>query len=164
MKNEAAFKVHFRKSVTKHKGFSLALAAPMISGIPDMYIIMPGHIPILIEAKWLGTIKKRDFRRKVQFTPLQALWLGECHKITPYSAMGLVGLIYNDKLHAVLVAHGTEQFQTMTHDFQDQCAFLSVDKEKDYFNIPELFQKVPIPRIATGEGNKDVTTELRMAV
>lgn len=147
MKNEAEFKLQFKKSVSKHGGYCMTLAAPMISGIPDLYVIMPGYLPIVLEAKWMGKIIKSTFNRKPQFTPMQEEWLNELHKRVSYSALGLMGFIYNDKVHAAFIVPTTQQFSRFNHNFVFDCAYCAIDKHKDFFNIPLLFSKVPIPRI-----------------
>ena len=49
MNNEASFKKIFCDSVKRDKGFTMKLAAPMFGGIPDLYIIYPGYMPILLQ-------------------------------------------------------------------------------------------------------------------
>jgi hypothetical protein len=147
MKTESEFKSAFRKSVRRYKGFSMALAAPMISGIPDIFVVMPDYMPILFEAKWLGEITREKFSRKIQFTPLQLLWIGECHSVNPYTAMGLVGCIYKDKIHAILVAHGTPQFYQLSSCFLTDCSYSILSAETKVFDVPAMFSKVPIPRL-----------------
>lgn len=146
MKNEADFKSLFKKSVRAQKGFSLSLAAPTIAGIPDLYVIMPGYLPIMLEAKYLKDVNL-TFKRKLQFTGLQRLWIEECHQITAYSAMGLIGFKYNDTPHAVMVAYGTDQFESLTHNFMDECAYVALDKTTRLFNVLDLFSRVPIPKV-----------------
>ena len=147
MKNEAQFKSLIKKSIRAQKGFSLSLAAPMISGLPDLYCVLPSYIPVLLEAKWLGTIERNTFKRKIPFTPLQVVWIQECHEVSPYSAMGVVGLIYKGEIHCALVEYGTELFNTFDHTFIDRCSYVTYNKDKKTLDILELFAKVPIPRI-----------------
>ncbi len=164
MKNEAAFKTAFRKSVRRHKGFSLPLAAPMFAGIPDMYIIMPGYMPLLVEAKWLGEISRDKFSRKVPFSPLQMLWIKECHEVNPYSALGLIGCIYHDKVHAIFVVHGTPMFYQLSNCFLTDCAYTTLNRNKggpdNLFDIPDLFARVPIPKLASLPRATDILEEL----
>lgn len=147
MKNESEFKSAFKRSVRRYKGFSMSLAAPMISGIPDMFIVMPGYMPLLLEAKWLGEISRERFSRKVLYTPLQLLWIGECHDVNPYTAMGLAGCIYKGKIHAILLAHGTPQFYQLSSCFLTDCSYSTMSAETKVFDIPDMFSKVPIPRL-----------------
>ena len=147
MKNEAEFKSEFKRSVRRYKGFSLSLAAPMISGIPDLFVVMPGYMPILLEAKWLGEIKRNKFNRKIPYKPLQLLWIQECHNVNPYTAMGLIGCIYQDKIHAILVAYGTPQFYQLSNCFLTDCAYSTISAETKVFDVQHMFSKVPIPRL-----------------
>jgi hypothetical protein len=147
MKNEAEFKSLFKRSVRAAKGFSISLAAPMLPGIPDLYVVVPGYIPVLLEAKWLGEIKREKFSRKPQFTSMQLLFLDSCHSITPYSAMGLLGFYYLDTLYACLVAYGTPMFYSFSSNFLTDCAYSALDKTTKGFKVLELFAGVPIPKI-----------------
>lgn len=153
MKNEADFKAKFKKSVKYHRGFALSLAAPMLVGIPDMYVALPEYLPILLEAKWLGEIKRDKFKRKIPFTAMQMHWLTECDNVLPYSAMGLIGFEYKEQIYAVLVKPGTPYFYELTDGFLVNCANVVCKRKEtniDYsqFDVTDLFKQVPIPRIA----------------
>lgn len=149
MKNEAEFKSLFKKSVKIYKGHTITLAAPMFSGIPDLWVCIPGYLPVLMEAKWLGEIKRTKFSRKIPFTPMQIEWIKNCDNVCSYSAMGLIGFKYgNDSLvHAALVKYGTPLFYNFTQDFLTDCAFVTISEKM--LDIVELFSKVPIPRMQT---------------
>lgn len=155
MKNESEFKTLFKKSVTRAKGLSLSLAAPMIVGIPDLYVVVPPFIPLLLEAKWLGKIERDKFNRKVPFTPLQDLFLNQCHGVSPYSAMGLIGFIYQKQIHAVLVVHGTPLYYQMSHCFINDCAYTKKSDDTKVFNVLDLFSQVPIPKIAYAQPRRE---------
>lgn len=145
--NEAKFKTAFKKSVKAHKGFSLSLAAPMIVGIPDLYVVLPEYLPVLLEAKYLGEIKREKFSRKVPFTLMQQHWIQSCDNVSPYSAMGLVGFKYNNLYYAVLVKFGHKQFFNMSQDFLSECSYVRVVSLSETFDVSALFANVPIPKI-----------------
>ena len=147
MKNEAEFKTLIKKSVTWQKGYSISLAAPMLAGIPDLYIVMPSYIPILLEAKWLGEIKREKFSRTPQFSPMQIDFLQSCHEVSPYSAMGALGFIYKEQIHCALVAYGTPLFYNFDSTFKIDSAWVTRSAVTKRFDILELLGKVPIPRI-----------------
>lgn len=147
MKNEAEFKSLIKKSISSQKGYSISLAAPMLSGIPDLYCVMPSYIPVLLEAKFLGEIKRSLFTRKIPFSPMQELFLKSCHEVSPFSAMGIIGFIYEDQLYAALVAYGTPLFYNFNSTFKVDCAWVAKDERTKKLDILELFGKVPIPRI-----------------
>lgn len=161
MKNEAAFKKAFKLSVRRYKGFSLSLAAPMISGIPDLFVVMPGFMPVLLEAKWLGEIKREKFSRKMEYTSLQMLWIKECHEVNPYTAMGLAGFIYNNQIHACFVVHGTPQFYQLSNCFLTDCAYSKLSSTTKVFDIPHMFAKVPIPRITRVPHAPDILEQMQ---
>ena len=147
MKTEAEFKTLFKKSVRAAKGTSISLAAPMLVGIPDLWVAIPGYLPILLEAKFLGEFKREKFSRKVPFTPMQVNWIRECDDVCPYSAMGLVGFYYKELLRAALIKYGTPLFYNFTQTFQVDCAHTTYNYTKKAFDIFDLFAKVPVPRI-----------------
>lgn len=157
MKNESEFKSMFKKSIRRYHGFSLSLAAPMVVGIPDLFVVMPGYMPILLEAKWLGEISRERFSRKIQFTPMQLLWIKECHDVNPYTAMGLIGFKYNNHTYACLVAYGTPMFYQFSNCFLTDCAYSILSAETKVFDVPGMFAKVPIPRIpVTRKGTSEI--------
>jgi hypothetical protein len=61
--------------------------------------------------------------------------------------MGLIGCIYQGKIHAILVAHGTPQFYQLSNCFLTDCAYATLLAETKVFDVPEMFSKVPIPRL-----------------
>ena len=146
MKNEREFKQLIKKSVKHYKGVYLALAAPMLAGLPDSYISMPPYIPLLVEMKWLGEVNN-IFKRTIRFTPMQKFFIEQCHNISPYSAMGLIGFIYNKEIYCALVAHNTPLFTVFNNSFLTDCAYVCKDRSVRLFNVLELFSKVPIPKI-----------------
>lgn len=105
MKNEAQFKYAFKQSVKAAKGFSLSLACPSISGIPDLYCILPSYVPILLEAKWLGEIDADKFSRKIKYSALQRNFLKEINKVGTNTAFGLIGFKDKGQYIAVLINH-----------------------------------------------------------
>lgn len=145
--NEAKFKDKFKKSVRNHGGAAISLAAPMISGIPDLWVALPEFMPVLLEVKYLGEISRDKFSRKVPFTEIQQHWIQQCDNVLPYSAMGLVGFYYNSLYYAVLVKYGTPCFYKMTSDFKTQCSYVSIPNLNIHFDITTLFHNVPIPRV-----------------
>lgn len=155
MNNEAEFKKVFKQSVKAQHGYSMSLAAPMFSGIPDLYIIMPHFMPVLLEAKWLGEIKRDTFFRKIPFTEMQIHWIDQCHSVSPYSAMGLIGLKYKSIVYAALVAHGTPLFYSFTNSFLTDCSSVEYSNVsgRKLFDVEKLFTHVPIPKIATTRKN-----------
>lgn len=154
MKNEAEFKTMFKRSVSYERGMSISLAAPMLVGTPDLYVAMPGFLPILIEAKWLGTITKDTFKRKVQYTPMQRMYLTQIHNIVPYGAVGLVGFKFQGQTWAVMLPCDNSHFDSITHSFVTETANCLLLKATPLmprrFSVSMLFDQVPIPRLARG--------------
>lgn len=145
MKNEADFKKAFKKSVKAFKGYSMTLAAPTISGIPDLYVIIKGYMPVLIEAKWLGELNNPTFKRKINYSPLQLHWIRESNKVQRYASMGLVGLKRADKIYCILQEVDTLNNNYITHNFIiDYNYVVYTDK---LFSVQTLFELANIPKI-----------------
>jgi len=146
MKNEAAFKSAFKKSVKAQKGFCLSLAAPMIAGIPDLYVVINGFIPVLLEAKWLGEVNQAKFTRKVAYSEIQKHWITECNKVQPYTALGLVGLKYGRSLYSCYIQEvykGDNYISSTTEHF--------VNMVDSHFDVIQLFELIKVPKV-----NKEV--------
>jgi hypothetical protein len=140
MKNEADFKSAFKKSVKAQGGYAISLAAPMLIGTPDLYVIMPGYAPVLLEAKWLGIVGAK-FKRKLQFTAMQRHYLEECNKVRTGSALGLIGFKFDKIYHAVLVLPEAEH---LNNDF----AYLPwTSFESGKCNVLDLFSASNIPKM-----------------
>jgi hypothetical protein len=133
MKNEAQFKQVFKKSVSKAGGVAISLAAPMVSGIPDLYCLLPNIQPILLEAKWLKRIKRPIFSRKIPYSTVQHYYLKQCDQRLRNSAMGLIGLEWNGDIYAVLMEANE------THITQDFLKFKCWSKLDRLFDIEILF-------------------------
>lgn len=151
VKNEAEFKSLFKKSVRAQKGFSLSLAAPMVVGIPDLFVVMPGYMAILLEAKWLGEIKRDNFSRKLLFTPMQINWIETSHKVNPYTAMGLIGFVYKENIHACFVAYDTPLFSQFDNTFLTNCSYSIRCQQTKLFDVSAMFAKVPIPKLCISD-------------
>jgi hypothetical protein len=128
----------------------------MISGLPDLYIVLPGFLPVLLEAKWLGEIKRDKFHRKPQFTEMQIHWIKSCDNVVPYSAMGLIGLKYQGVYTAALVKYGTPLFYEFSNTFLTDCAYVKYQGNERRFDVQQLFAGVPIPRIPSKRGEEDI--------
>ena len=148
MKNEAQFKVAWKKSVVGAKGTSISLSAPVFPGIPDMLTILPGYAPVLIEAKWLGSIERNKFARKMQYTAMQIRWIEECCAVNTYSALGLAGFRMQNEYYAVLVPYNSKYFAQLTEKFLEDGVFSRLQNGR--FDVLSMFEQIPIPRLNYG--------------
>ncbi len=141
MQNVAAFKKIFCKSVKDDNGFTMKLAAPMFGGIPDLYVIYPGYMPILLEAKWLGDLTPL-FSRKIPFSALQMHWLEETNKVQAHSSFGLIGFTYGCLTYAVLTDFHVIQ---INHGFQNMWPYCIYNSKTKRFDVRTLFKYSPVP-------------------
>lgn len=161
MKCEKDFKTKFKQSVKHYGGYSISLAAPMLAGIPDLWTAVPGYLPVLLEAKWLGEIKRDKFSRKVPFTDMQKNYIKHCNEAAPYSALGLVGFKHRDTICAALVHQNNILFTQFSDLYRHGTAWVPLDKSTKLFHIPSLFAQVPIPKLTFVKAH---ATRLDMAV
>lgn len=98
MKDETDFKQAFCDAVTRLGGFTFKIAMPVMPGLPDLYCVVPGYIPVLLEAKYIRDVPEiGKFKRKIPYRPLQQHYLKEAHKVVPGSSWCLLCLDHGDK-------------------------------------------------------------------
>lgn len=107
MKTEAEFKKLFCDSVKKQGGYTLRLAAPLMSGLPDIYCNMPGYCPLLLEAKFIKGLSG-EFKRKIGYSKLQLNILRSCWDANPYTAFCLMGVEHENILYWSLLEPSLE--------------------------------------------------------
>ena len=141
MNNEADFKRVFKKSVKAQKGYSISLAAPMLSGIPDLYVLMPGFIPVLLEAKWMKELKY-GFEKKIPYTALQKNFINECNNVYNCTAFGLIGFKYEKNIWCIMTTRDTISSRKNTSS-----DYLALTKETKLFDINLLFTNSGVPKL-----------------
>jgi len=157
MKNENNFKTIFIKSIKYNKGFATKIAAPTINGLPDMYVIYPGFMPILLEAKWLGELKNKNFSRLIPFKDLQYYFLEETNRIQFNSSMGLIGFKFEGKIYAVLTSYPCRQINS---GFRCIWPYTTYDPSQKRFDVQYLFNHSDIPRMLHPKFTKDLSSLL----
>ena len=150
MKTEADFKSAFKRSVKAQSGFAISLAAPMISGLPDLYVSMPGYTPLILEAKWFGEVKICRFSRKIPYSKMQLNNLNDINKVNDYTAMGLMGFKYGGECMCALVHPRFEYLDS-------ESFFIKLEK---IFDVKQLLSKHPIPRISGPHASTSPTLAL----
>jgi hypothetical protein len=142
MKNETEFKNLIKKSVRAQKGFSISLAAPMLGGIPDLYVLARGFIPILLEAKWMGELKP-GFNRKIKFRPLQKNYIDECNTIKECSAFCIVGFKFDNKISSIMTVH-----DSICHDrVKVELDHMNFIGDNKLFDISNMFAYAGVPKL-----------------
>ena len=135
--NETEFKKKFKDSVRQSGGFAASLTGSTIGGggLPDMYVIVPGFNPMLIEAKFIKDVGEK-FTRKIDYSPLQKQFMLEANKVHNHATYGLVGLRKNNKTYAVIVPHNIEK---ITHDMLGLTCTSWCGKGQKYFDVKTMF-------------------------
>ena len=147
MKNETDFKKVFCTSVFAQKGYVLKLAMSSMSGLPDMYCVMPGFVPVLLEAKFMK-IANGTFHRKIPYSKMQQYVMEMCNK--PYGgnhtvAFGLVGVQTTDVVYCLLMPPGVQVVTNKDIDFQpiikgNTIDVLSLFEAKGVANMQQLYR------------------------
>lgn len=143
MKDEAAFKTVFKKSIRADKGYSLSIAAPMISGLPDLWVSYPNYLPILLEAKFMKEVTQK-FKRKINYSPLQKVLLEECNKANPFTAYGLIGFKWMGETFAVLTPFHVEQIDFTFASKFPHCLY---NPKTKLFDVKYMFGHSTIPKL-----------------
>jgi hypothetical protein len=133
--NENDLKVMFKRSIRAHGGFVESINSTMMSGLPDLFAVLPHGPSIVIEVKWMGGLDSTKFRRVIKYSPLQRIFLTGAHKAHKTSAFGLVGFRCNKTslIYACLVhPHQTH----IDFNFRTYCAVGQVKNMKGNFDIP----------------------------
>jgi hypothetical protein len=146
MKSEADFKKVIKASVRRQKGCAISLAAPMMVGLPDLFVAMPNYAPVLLEAKWLGEVKNK-FNRKMNFTELQIKYIKDCNLVTSETALGIVGFKQEKTIKCVLLSYGCLHFYQITHMCLEDCPNVSYDNIDKQFDMQKLYSQSKIPRL-----------------
>ena len=89
--SESDFKRHFKLSVRAQGGAVFSLSPEHQAGLPDMYVLMPGFMPILVEAKFLKVPVGKTFNKRILYSAYQGRLLTSCWDMQPGSVWGLIG-------------------------------------------------------------------------
>lgn len=70
----------FLWSVALQKGHAFKISMAAVGGIPDIYCVMPGYAPVLLEAKLIKNVKA-NFKRTIHYSRLQTELLTKCNQV-----------------------------------------------------------------------------------
>ena len=132
--NESDLKVIFKKSVKAQGGFACSLGSNLHAGVCDLYINLEGHIPILVEAKFIKSVGPK-FKRKINYSEIQKVFLKSVNKAQRGSAYGLVGFRQNGKLFACLIS---PEHEYIDQDFHKYCAVSEYDPRTRTFDVKSM--------------------------
>ncbi len=140
--NETQFKRIFRDSVEKIGGFAFPISMSIMNGLPDLYCVIPGHIPVLLEAKWLKDIPEcGKFKRKTPYRPLQRDYLKNSIKVAKGSAWCLMGIDCGEKKFCGFIHPDIEVITDAFTIDQDGCIPIT-----DTIDVKHLFE-LSVPTI-----------------
>jgi len=154
---ETEFKRDFKRSVRQYGGLAISLSANHYAGLPDLYILLPGYTPLLVEAKFLKKINTK-FKRKIPYSPLQRKLLDDCNTIQHGTAFGLVGFSHNKRLHACLVPYSIE---SIDHNYEQYCGVSSLTNSDKYFDVPLMLDKLGLNNV---KRNSDSSWNSNLAI
>jgi len=142
--SESEFKKIFKDSVKHYGGLAISLSASFNPGLPDLYVLMPGCLPVMMEAKFLKKVNDK-FSRKLKYSPLQKKFLYDSNAIQANSSIGLVGFKYKGQLRACLINH---RIDTIDQDFASYCSTDTLVGRNKIFNIPMMFMKANLYNVS----------------
>lgn len=125
--NETEFKRIFKNSVKHIGGFAASMGSNLGGGTPDLYCILPIYGPILIEAKYMKDVGEK-FNRKINYSPLQNIFMDGANKVHGGAVWGLVGMRHCGELKAFLVPGYVKQLNS--EDIQSYRTFIYNSKAK----------------------------------
>lgn len=146
LRDEAHFKKLFKASVRLQKGYSLSLSAPVLPGLPDLYVVMPGYMPVLLEAKLIKNIERDTFKRKIEYSPMQLKYATEVNKVQSHAMMGLICIQHKSTEWCIMaqIVEGVEQ--RISHEMLPYLP--KVSRRAEGFDVDYLFSQTSIPRLS----------------
>lgn len=88
---ESQYCTKFVDCAIRQGGYAFKIAMSAVSGLPDLYCAMPGHVPVLLEAKLIKDVGSK-FSRTIKYSKLQHNLLTSCNAVytSPLAAYGLI--------------------------------------------------------------------------
>jgi hypothetical protein len=160
MRSEADFKRDFKRSIAyNHKGYVVSLAGCTISGVPDMYVVMPGYAPILIEAKFFKNELTKYFSKRIPYRPSQQFMMQRIDDVSIGTVWGLTGFKYEGQWYCTLTA---PIIHSISYLFRDTCNWCTYDNKNKRFDTEKLFATANIPKIPAKTRTPDLSQEPRI--
>lgn len=114
MKTEKEYEELFISCVKRQGGHAFKIKMSTISGLPDLYCVMPGYSPVLLEAKLIKDVNLK-FKRTIRYSKLQVELLKNCNKVNSVmTAFGLVFVKDHDGTDVVILMD--PEVPTITHN------------------------------------------------
>lgn len=120
-------------------GFGFKMSNQFLSGVPDLFVVLPTFAPVLMEVKNEGEVKETTIR-KVGVTPLQR------EKLLRLNQLGNFGMV------ATAFKLNGENYVTITRPEQERIDFgdalrsnLTTIRRKGKFNLARVFTAYRVP-------------------
>lgn len=146
MNTEKDYEEIFIASAKKQGGHAFKIKMSTISGLPDIYCVMPGYAPVLLEAKLIKDVGLK-FKRTINYSKLQTELLKNCNKVNTKSiAYGLIFVKdYGDKDLCLLME---PDIPTLSHNDLFTLEPGLVYIQNKHVDVMTLFQHI-VPKLET---------------
>jgi hypothetical protein len=155
MKTESDCKLVFKKSIRCIGGVSYSLNSAIQSGLPDLYVNIPGRIPLLVEAKYIKDPSDK-FNRKINYSAIQENILNECEKIQKGSAWGAIFIKLGRDYYMVFVSPGVSHISYL---FREKHAWAKYNKSLKLFELDNFLEVCKIPFVHTEKPLTNISLE-----
>lgn len=154
LKVEKDFEELFISCAKRQKGYAFKIKMSSINGLPDLCCVMPGFVPVLLEAKLIKDVGS-TFKRTINYSKLQTELLSKCNKVNPVHtvAWGLVFVKYCDGYDYCALME--PEIPTMTHNDILSRTIGVVAIEGGGLNILKLFDGM-VPKLHTQADHENV--------
>jgi hypothetical protein len=131
MNSEIELKKKIKDSAKAQGGFAVSLASGMHGGLPDLYVVMPGFAPLLLEAKWIKNTSQ-GFKRKIPYSPMQRNFFNNCNTVVSNAAIGIIGFKLDKITYMCII---DPQRDVICSDFIFYTGYDTIYKGKKLFDV-----------------------------
>lgn len=145
MKTETDCKKVFKHSVKHIGGKALSLNSAIQTGLPDLYVNIPGRIPFLTESKYIKDPTKK-FDVQIKYTALQKDTLEKLNEVNEGSAWGTIFIKLDRDYYVVFVP---ARIDRISHLFRENYAWAKYNKSLKIFELDKFLEICKIPFVYT---------------
>lgn len=148
MKTEKDYEELFISCAKKQRGHAFKIKMSTINGLPDMYCVMPGYAPVLLEAKLIKDVGAK-FKRTIHYSKLQTELLNNCNKVNPVYTIAFGLIFVKEHMGSDYCILMPPEVPTITHNDTMSMEKGIVYIDKGGINVLRLFRDV-VPTLYNG--------------
>jgi hypothetical protein len=143
MKTETDCKRVFKHSVKHIGGKALSLNSAIQTGLPDLYVNIPGRAPFLTESKYIKDPSAK-FNLAIKYTALQKDTLEKLNEVNEGSAWGTIFIKFDRNYYVVFVPAGIDRISYL---FRETYSWAIYNKSLKIFELDKCLDTCKIPFI-----------------